>query len=115
MKQNLMFVENENGRQFAAKLIAKGDRYGLEKCLAWESDKLGIEFYDVKYAGDGFDELGQFVSRYYVETLLDDYPNNGLCLDGGVPVWTIDGAAMRKLYFWLKEKETEFFVRQEGL
>jgi hypothetical protein len=31
MKQNLMFIENENGRQFAAKLLAKDEFVLKEK------------------------------------------------------------------------------------
>lgn len=104
MKQNLMFVENENGRQFAVKLLSRGDRYGLEKCLEWDSDKMGVEFYDVKYAGDGFDELGQFVSRYYAETLVGTPTHADFSLAGGVAAWTIDRNNAIRIKAWVASK-----------
>ena len=102
MKCNLYFVENSNGKQFAAKLLQKGDAYGLEKCLTWDSDKTGIEFYDVTYAGDGFDEIGQFVSRYYVKNILEHSGN--LCLEGSIPEWTVDGNNISKILSWIRSK-----------
>src|SRR5574344_1404414 len=105
MKRNLYFVENNKGKQFAAKLLAKGDAYGLDKCLTWDKEKPCVEFYDVTYAGDGFDEVGQFVSRYYASTILDS--DGGLCLDGEIPAWTIDSMSMDKVRAWMQKRLLE--------
>lgn len=102
MKCNLYFIQNRNGRQFAVKLLQKGDSYGLDKCLTWDSSQTGIEFYDVTYAGDGFDEVGQFVSRYYISSILEH--SGTLCLNGDVSEWSIDGDNMQKIIIWIKSK-----------
>jgi hypothetical protein len=103
-------VVNANGRAFVVKIVREGDKYGLNKCLTHDDEKgwgAMVEFYDETYAGkEGFDPEGQFVSRYYVETILgkDDYGSGegGLNLDGGVDVWTVDAAAMAVARGFLK-------------
>ena len=105
MKRNLYFVENSKGKQFAVKLLAKGDSYGLDKCLTWDKDSPGVEFYDVTYAGDGFDEVGQFVSRYYASTILDS--DGGLNLNGEIPEWNIDWASMNNVRAWMHKRLSE--------
>jgi len=102
MKRNLYFVEKPNGKQFAAKLISKGDKYGLDNCLVWDKDIPGVEFYDVTYAGDGFNEVGQFVSRYYANTILE--AEGGLCLDGEIAEWSIDANSMNRVRAWMHER-----------
>ena len=42
----LMFVENQNGKQFAIRVISKNDTYGSTRCLTLEKDNQLIEFYD---------------------------------------------------------------------
>lgn len=91
------------GRRFTAKIVDVGDRYGRNKCLTNDGDPM-VEFYDATYAGNpGFDAEGQFVSRYYIATILgrDGF---GLDLDGGIPVWTIDAEAMTEVRAWLAEQ-----------
>lgn len=74
---------------FAVVLVRKGDKYGLDNCLTYDEVEPMVEFYDADYAGKrGFTSLGQFVSRYYLKTLTER-PIAGLCLDGGVPKWSI--------------------------
>jgi hypothetical protein len=74
---------------FSVVLVRKGDRYGLENCLTHEKDDPMVEFYDADYAGKPyFTKVGQFVSRYYLSTLTER-PVAGLCLDGGIPKWSI--------------------------
>ena len=70
-----------------------------------------IRFYDT---GFPVERYGQYVSGYYVSTLLDDYGSlceRGLCLDGGVSAWSIDPASMRSVLDWLKTKPVERFAR----
>lgn len=79
-----------------------------------------VEFYDLRYpmrhfnsevrAKLGADMPGQFVSRYYVTTLLGEDEHSpdhidwgALLLDGGVDDWKIDGQAMRMVRWWLRQ------------
>jgi hypothetical protein len=71
--------------------------------VAWKDDdgRWRIKFYDDRFKGDGFDPvLGQFVTEYYVETLMKDVERltrTGLCLDGGVADWLVDADQMQKV------------------
>jgi hypothetical protein len=69
-----------------------------------------IRFYDTRFP---VETLGQYVSGYYVSTLLDDYGalcQRGLCLDGRVSTWSIDPASMRSVLDWLRTKPVERFA-----
>lgn len=109
-------VTSITGVRFRARILREGDRYGLDDCLTWEhEDRLGVEFYDTRFPHT---ERGQFVSRYFAETLLDDHCRidpgyrygqdgcrhraGGLDLDGGIPDWTIDSDAMDVVRAWLR-------------
>lgn len=74
---------------FSVVLVRKGDKYGLKNCLTYDGDVPMVEFYDIRFLGPGFTKVGQFVSRYALSTLLQHGEGRGLCLDGGVPDWTI--------------------------
>jgi hypothetical protein len=76
---------------FAVVLVPPGAAYGREDCLTNDSGKTMVEFYDIRYPHT---EHGQFVTRYYVSTLLEDRSRSrGLCLDGGIPAWSLDPRA----------------------
>ena len=65
-----------------------------------------VSFYDARYEHK---DLGQFVSRYYIKTILEG--NSGLCLDGGVPDWSISQAGMGRIRTWLKsQQQPEYFT-----
>jgi len=74
---------------FNVRIVEQGDKYGREMCLTHEDERPLVEFYDSKFAHT---EYGQFVSRYFVFTLLEDFPDDvrGLSLDGGIPEWTVE-------------------------
>jgi hypothetical protein len=62
-----------------------------------DSDSI-VQFFDNSQSREVFGEDGQFVSSYYLQTLLE-HKGEGLCLDGGVPAWTVganDYAFVRK-------------------
>jgi hypothetical protein len=46
--------------------------------------------------------VGQFVSRYYVETLLGH--EGGLCLDGGISDWQVSAGNMVQIKKWLRAR-----------
>ena len=79
--------------KFNVRIVNTGDKYGRNDCLTNDKDAL-VEFYDSRYDLQDFMGRGQFVSRYYVETILNgEYPN-GLSLDGGIPAWTVSADEM---------------------
>jgi len=82
---------------FNVKVLKKGDTYGLNKCLTHEDERPVVEFYDARH---DFDPEGQFVSRYYVETLLED-EEGGLDLMGYEPSWKLDHFDMKKVRSYL--------------
>jgi hypothetical protein len=112
-----LYVTNEDyagdpasGRQFAVRLVVKGDRYGHELKLTHTDDRPMVEFYDFKDAekpfyieANGGHSWGQFVSRYYADTLLSG-DASGLDLFGGVPAWKVDAGAMAWVRSWLQEQ-----------
>tara|TARA_R110000868_G_scaffold8513_3_gene44072 strand:- start:18543 stop:18839 length:297 start_codon:yes stop_codon:yes gene_type:complete len=89
--------------KFNVRVVNTGDKYGLNFCLTHEGDTPMVEFYDARYPHT---EYGQFVARYYVETILegDGYgpKDSGLCLDGGIPEWTVSQEDMVTVRNFLK-------------
>lgn len=83
-------ITNDKGRVFNVKRVDPGEYYGRAECL--KAEGIYIEFYDATYSNCG--PLGQFVSRYYLKTLAERDPHDGLNLQGGVPEWQIDAAAL---------------------
>lgn len=78
-----------------------------------------VEFWDLRHPGPHFNAEvhsrlgvpmpGQFVTRSSISTLtgedtdlIDFNEWAGLILDGGVPDWTIDSAAMHLVRMWLR-------------
>lgn len=97
--------------KFNVRIVRKGDRYGRDFCLTHDKeDEPLVEFYDTRYPHT---EYGQFVSRYYVSTLLSDKgngpKNTGLCLDGGVPSWTVSAKDMDTVRAYLREQTTHSY------
>lgn len=113
-------------------LVQEGERYGVNGNLIY-GDTIGsgaphigerindcqlyghglplVEFYDMT---KNTEQGGQFVSRYYMSTLLgmDESGTplsdmNALSLDGGVPSWTVAGTDLQNVTDWLNTaKET---------
>jgi len=86
--------------RFNTKIIPTGGAYGRDDCLTNDGSPL-IEFYDPRYQ---FTPLGQFVSRYYVSTILER-DNCGLALYGSEPEWTVSAADMTEIRTWLRKIE----------
>ena len=99
MSVKVVQVVNDNGVPFNVRFVEKGERYGLDSCLLHEEEDGLVEFYDARYT-EGFTVLGQFVSRYYVSTLLNR-PIRGLNLEGGSPNWYVTDDNMDVVYGYL--------------
>lgn len=94
--------------KFNVRIVRKGGRYGLNNCLTHDKDEPMVEFYDSRYPHT---EHGQFVSRYYVATILgtDRYGSGegGLCLDGGNrDQWTVSEKDMDTVREYLRNQFT---------
>lgn len=87
--------------KFNVRIVRKGDHYGLDFCLTHSKDEPLVEFYDARYPHT---EFGQFVTRYYVSTILER-ERNGLCLDGGIPEWSVSANDMDIVRAWLVSQE----------
>ena len=91
-------TNQHNGLTFMIRIVEKGDSYGHKMGLTHDLDMPFVEFYDTRYKFDcdGGIILGQFISRYYLDTIKDHGPD-GLCLQGGVKDWVADNQAMTQL------------------
>ena len=100
--------------KFNVRILRKGDKYGRDFCLTHDEDKPLVEFYDGRYPHC---EYGQFVTRYYVSTILgtDKWGRGagGLILDGGIPAWTVSAEDMDTVREYLRT-ETDLHVLKEG-
>ena len=85
------------GLTWALRLINEGDCYGLNDCIVHNEARPLVEFFDTRYPHT---DIGQFVSRYYVETLLGG--KDGLLLDGGIPEWRVSASGMDAVRAWLE-------------
>lgn len=116
-----LILVNDNGRRFGVRVVRPGMRYGLnDRVIYDESDssfRLNdsmVEFYDYTYAGDPrFTPRGQFVSRYYVSTLLNRTAGLGLDLDGGVDVWKVDAAVTDQVIRYLNTNTLDPAILRE--
>jgi hypothetical protein len=93
-----------HGIPFHVRLVEKGDEYGLDRCLTYDKDEPMVEFYDARYVKK-FESIGQFVSNYYVTTLISrEYSDSrqGLQLQGDINDWYIDGKGMMEVFEWLE-------------
>lgn len=88
---------------WAVRVLQKGEAYGRNNRLIYENDEPCVEFYDTRHP---FSNLGQFVSRYNIYTLVGTHPyGHGLCLYGGEPEWTISDECFGKIQGWLMSLE----------
>lgn len=87
--KKVISVTNERGMVFNVRILSKGDKYGRNNMLTYDKDTECIEFYDDRYKDSTYfdSKLGQFISRYYIDSILDHI--GGLCLDGMVDDWNV--------------------------
>lgn len=86
---------------FNVRIVSKGESYGRDDCLTHDKDEALVEFYDAKHTA--LMPRGQFVSRYYIYTLLGHRPGHvGLALDGGVPEWSISPKGVQEIQRYLR-------------
>ena len=69
---------------YYARLVLKGERYGMNDCLVHDKEMPLIEFFLNPKPGEIMKESGYFVSRYYIDTILA-IKDRGLLLDTAFP------------------------------
>ena len=100
--------------KFNVRFVKTGDRYGLKDCLINDKAPM-VEFWDSTKWDADFSSRGQFVSRYYASTLLERPHHLGLCLDGGVPEWSISAEDMEEVLNYIeKEMKSGFSTQGEA-
>ena len=97
MSKIKLFHDSYSGITWACRIVETGDSYGRDGCLINQNSPM-VEFYDTRYE---FDDLGQFVSRYYVDTLTKSH-NGKLCLDEAIKAWTIYDDCFGRIKTWLQ-------------
>ena len=104
---------------FNVRILRQHDRYGLEDCLIHNDEEEPIvEFYDNRYVNDGDWKRGQFVARYYAETLREDCVRiyqYGLQLEGDIPAWHIHPVDMALIFRWLRQELPQFRLTAKQL
>ena len=106
MNKYLQIIDKETNQPWNVKILEQGDAYGLDNCLTHDGVEPLVEFYDGRYI-ENFGILGQFVSRYYVETILEGN-NTGLNLHGGVESWSIGHEGMKEVRDFLRHEYNQF-------
>lgn len=96
-------------------LVMPGERYGRDGALTYGPEESGgagrglplVEFYDVSHDPRRFPG-GQFVTRYFMSTLLDggalreaSAAGEPFALDLGVPAWSVEGEDLARAVDWL--------------
>lgn len=106
--KNLKIISNNI--PFLVNIVEKGESYGLNNCLTHDKVDPLVEFYDQRYIHT---PLGQFVSRYYMSTLLEKKDQHvGLDLQGNVPDWKINAEQMNLVREWLSQEHAPFKVKK---
>lgn len=105
-KYVLELVDPQSNQPWTIRVVQEGDAYGQELCLTHDDPRPMIEFYDGRYVegfrnANGGNGWGQFVSRYYIETLTE-HPRAGLCLDGGTPSWSVSHQLLDPALDWAR-------------
>lgn len=104
------FQDPKSGLVWNVRFVPEGGKYGVDLCLTHDDENPLIEFYDNRYPHT---EFGQFVSRYYLETLLDrKHPvNAGIMLDPE-PSWSLSGACLGEVLSWAKSVRSDDLLKQ---
>ncbi len=98
-----VFFFEDRDQPWAARLIPVGGRFGAEDCLVNRSryrdlQQPMVEFYDRRWTEKFDPVLGQFVSRYYMDTFV--LWRGGLDLCAHVPTWNLSADAIREVVGW---------------
>lgn len=78
--------------KWTVKVIPSPEGFRLTGHAELDADSI-VQFFDNSQSREKFGEDGQFVSSYYLRSTLFSFERkwegSPLCLDGGVPAWTV--------------------------
>lgn len=94
-----IFHDTRSHLVWVVRIVEHGDNYGLNDALTHKGERPLVEFYDTRHEHT---DLGQFVTRYFLGTLIDG--EGGLNLQGGVPTWSINEPCMNRIRGWLRRQ-----------
>ena len=94
-----IFHDTRSHLVWVVRIVEYGDNYGLNDALTHKGERPLVEFYDTRHEHT---DLGQFVTRYSLGTLIDG--EGGLNLQGGVPTWSINEPCMNRIRDWLRRQ-----------
>ena len=97
-KRMVFDITTQEVTPFRVRLVMNGESYGKDDCLTHEGSEPLVEFFDKRFPHT---PNGQFVSRYYLETVVK--MSNGLNLDGGVDAWKVSKEGIDFVQEKLKE------------
>ena len=98
-KQRIIFdIPTKEITPFRIRVVMSGENYGRDDCLTHEGSEPLVEFFDKRFPHT---PNGQFVSRYYLETIMNI--SDGLNLDGGVDAWKVSKEGISFVQEKLKE------------
>lgn len=95
----LTFSDMNTFVPWTARIVRKGDTFGLNECLTHEADEPMVEFYDADHKHTRF---GQFVARYNVRAILAQGNEVALDLHSSTPAWLLCGESMNTVRAWLR-------------
>ena len=91
---NFCDTKNDRGIKFRFVVIETGRAYGRDCCLI-NNDAPMVEVWDK--------QMPQFISRYYISTLLEGRAfDNGINLYGGEPAWQIEAHHLTAVKQWMQ-------------
>ena len=97
---NLAYKKHKKVGKWIVALLKKGDKCGTSLGSTVKEDTL--HFYDssVKWSKNKY-PFGQFVSSYYLKTILEHNCNYGLNLDSSVESWKVSKEEFSEIVDWL--------------
>lgn len=107
---SVIILFSSNGVPFLCRTLTEGTRYGRDLALIHD-DAPVIEYHDARYPHTKY---GQFVSRYFLETLQQHVENKrgGLDLCGHEPLWKLDTDAFIRSVCWAEKKIASTLAHQ---
>ena len=98
-------IQGSTGSPMRVLLIPAGEACSNHLHLGVDPSEADlVEFYDGRYPHT---PDGQFISRYYASTLLEDPHTVGLDLMGYEPSWKVDGKTMKLVLNWITYHQSE--------
>jgi hypothetical protein len=95
-------VTNQHGVSFMVKVVKNGEHvFSKSNRRVINKGRTLVEFYDTNKSDP--DANVQFVSSYYVSTLISSGSKNGLCLDTGSSTWVLSETELEEVLNFIRQ------------